>query len=165
MRQLSRAGRPPKEVNATPDGYVKLPPAGKGSIKLPKWDGQRRGHRIPDHPHDPAGWHKQTLIWWTMWRDSSHAMFFLETDWEQLFVTAILHDTLMKGCSHTAMAALTAQITRREGMLGASVEDRIRLGMSSEQTSATVTESEVQKGVKEVVNYAQRVGDALNGST
>lgn len=84
-----------------------------------------------------------------------------DTDWESLFVAAVIHHEMMSGCSHTALAALSAQLTKREGMVGASIEDRVRLGMITDTGKAEVEEAEVQKGVAEAVDYAARIGEAL----
>lgn len=169
-------GRPPKHpddrVRRNTDGYdddgYRLPlPGGSvarsvaGPIKLPKWDGIRRGHNIPTHPYDPTGWHKSTRVWWLMWRDSSHAMFFLETDWEGLFITALLYDRIVKGIGSVAMmTAAAGELRKREGQLGASIEDRVRLNMASDEGDEEVADAVVTQQATSVVNYMERLTKA-----
>jgi len=87
-------------------------------------------------------------------------MYTTDLDWESLYVAAIVHDKIMNGCSHTALAALTGELRKREGMFGASVEDRIRLGLGSpRRTKEAIQDSEIKTAVEDVVDYATRLGN------
>lgn len=136
-------------------------------LELPEWDGEIRGPELYPHPEGNV-WHSQTLKWWDTWRKSPQAMYCIETDWESLFMGAIVYDRIMRGVSNTALAALTGELRKREGMFGAALEDRLRLNMgeTSEKTKEDISiEVEVQKAVSyfDVVN--KRVAEATKNAS
>lgn len=85
----------------------------------------------------------------------------LETDWQSLFIGAVMHDRIMKGTSDTALSALSAQLTKREGLVGAAIEDRLRLGMTPDQPNKEIEEARIQQGVAEVVDYNKRLAERM----
>lgn len=131
-------------------------------LELPDWDGEVRGYELPAHP-EGKDWHPQTLKWWETWRKSPQAMYCIETDWESLFMGAIVHNRIMYGVSNTALAALTGELRKREGMFGAALEDRIRLNMGEATQSQEVeTQIKVEEGQsQQVINYFETIHKRL----
>lgn len=147
-RKMSNAVEPPKQP-----------------VKLPKWDGKTRGPTLGKARPDGKEWHSQTHKWWKVWRRSPQAMFFEASDWESMFVSAMIYDQIMWGCSHTALGNLSGELRKRESQIGASIEDRIRLGMQPDQPNEDVQEAQIQQGVKEIVDYAARLNERVNRDT
>ena len=126
---------------------------------MPEWDGIIRGPELP--PTDPQGrsWDDNTLRWYETWRKSPQAVYAMDTDWEGMYMAAVLHNTVMNGVSHTAMVGLTGEIRKREGSFGGSIEDRRRIGMGDPSGSAEVEqEAVIQQEVRKIVSYAERLG-------
>lgn len=124
---------------------------------LPTWDGVYRGFALKARNAN-IKWHNDTLIWWDKWRKSPQAMFTTDLDWESLYVAAQIHQRIMEGCSHTAMAALTGELRKREGMFGASMEDRQRLNITNGgEAQEVATEATVAKAASAAVDYLTRV--------
>ncbi len=166
MEQERRpVGRPRKNRDGTEDPREsrKVPQVdtGRQPIKLPPWDGKMRGPLLGKLNPRGEEWHPQTIKWWKVWRKSPQAMFCEPTDWEALLIAALIYDQMMKGCSHTALANLSSEVRRLTGAVGASIEDRIRLGMSPEKPNKEVEEAKVKQGVEEVVDYMKRLGDRI----
>lgn len=166
--------KPPSErVRRNKDGYDEngfvLPRDKKSQdkLELPEWDGVIRGPVLPKHPQGDS-WHPQTEKWWETWRKSPQAMYCIETDWESLFMGAIVYDRIMRGVSNTALAALTGELRKREGMFGAALEDRLRLGMG-EVTESTREDINVEVEVQKAVSYfdmvQQRLQEAKENAT
>jgi hypothetical protein len=87
-------------------------------------DGELRGPELPD-VLDGEQWHDQTRRWWDTWRRSPQAQTFLETDWDFLLDTALMHHTMWsKGRWEFA-----AELRLRAAKFGATPEDRARLRM------------------------------------
>jgi hypothetical protein len=83
--------------------------------------------RGPELPADvlEEDWHPQTLRWWNTWRSSPQAQTFLQTDWDFLLDTALMHHTMWaKGRWEFA-----AELRLRAAKFGATPEDRARLRM------------------------------------
>lgn len=110
-----------------------------------KHDGVERG---PDLPMNIGiRWSTRTLQWWDLWRNSAQAMFMLDTDWEIMLETALLHNEYwtprkilnpIKGGkpkyltvpkSPAELKALAGEMRVRLSAFGASHEDRQRRGM------------------------------------
>lgn len=124
---------------------------------LPEWDGVWRGFDLKARNTNNV-WHNDTLIWWERWRRSPQAMYTTALDWESLYVAALIHNRIMEGCSHTALAALTGELRKREGMFGASMEDRQRLNMSNGGNAEdTVKEAVITEQARAAVDYFERV--------
>jgi hypothetical protein len=163
---MVRAKHPDERVRRNKDGYDEngfvLPKERRKSepdIQLPDWDGEVRGPELRDHP-EGYDWHPYTVEWWETWRRSPQAMYCIETDWESLFQGAVVHDRVMRGVSNTALAALTGELRKREGMFGAALEDRLRLNMSK-STPRKETSAEMEFEVQRAVNYFERVNQRL----
>lgn len=87
-------------------------------------DGELRGPELPD-VLDGETWHPQTVHWWDTWRRSPQAQAFLQTDWDFLLDTALLHHAWwMWGKSEFA-----SELRLRAAKFGATPEDRARLRM------------------------------------
>lgn len=104
--------------------------------KVPvNWDGAERGPELPEHPFagDGIKWCAHTVRWWNKWRNSPQSMVMLESDWELMMETAILHDMLWnpyrKNVGAVSMTQLASEIRRRVAAYGASFEDRVKLRM------------------------------------
>lgn len=90
-------------------------------------DDELRGPELPDVLCDEAGlrveWHPRTRQWWETWRRSPQAATFIETDWDFLVDTALMHHTMWaKGRWEFA-----AELRLRAAKFGATPEDRLRL--------------------------------------
>ncbi len=87
-------------------------------------DDELRGPELPDDALDEP-WHPQTLRWWHTWRTCPQAQTFLQTDWDFLLDTALMHHTMWaKGRWEFA-----AELRLRAAKFGATPEDRQRLRM------------------------------------
>jgi len=87
-------------------------------------------------------------------------MYCIDTDWESLFQGALVHDRIMYGVSNTALAALTGELRKREGMFGAALEDRMRLNMSK-TTIRNEQSAEAEVSLQKTVNYFDLVNRRL----
>lgn len=89
-------------------------------------DQQLRG---PELPSDALGegeeWHAQTLRWWNTWRSSPQAQTFLQTDWDFLLDTALMHH----GMWSRGRFDYAPELRLRAAKFGATPEDRSRLRM------------------------------------
>lgn len=94
-------------------------------------DDELRGPELPDGVlgADKEGslieWHPVTLLWWSHWRTAPQAQTFLDTDWDFLLDTALMH--------HTAWTKgrweFLSEVRLRVAKFGATPEDRARLKM------------------------------------
>lgn len=87
-------------------------------------DDELRGPPLPDGvlPNDEA-WHPRTLQWWQTWRESPQAQTLIDTDWDFLIDTALLHHVMWtKGKWEFA-----SEVRLRAAKYGATPEDRARL--------------------------------------
>ncbi|MEU7039850.1 hypothetical protein AB0A77_02175 [Streptomyces varsoviensis] len=87
-------------------------------------DDELRGPELPDDVlPDDADWHPRTLQWWQTWRESPQASTFIDTDWDFLIDTALLHHVMWtKGRWEFA-----SEVRLRAAKYGATPEDRARL--------------------------------------
>lgn len=87
-------------------------------------DDELRGPELPaDVLPDGAEWHPRTLRWWEVWRTSPQAQTFIDTDWDFLIDTALLHHVMWtKGRWEFA-----SEVRLRAAKYGATPEDRARL--------------------------------------
>lgn len=68
-------------------------------------------------------WHPRTVAWWESWRSSPQAQTFVDTDWDFLIDTALMHHTMWaKGRWEFA-----SEVRLRAAKFGATPEDRARL--------------------------------------
>lgn len=106
-------------------------------------DDELRGPELPgDVLGDDEQWHPQTLRWWNTWRTSPQAQTFLQTDWDFLLDTALMHHTMWaKGRWEFA-----AELRLRAAKFGATPEDRARLRMKvTEPDKPTSSTAEAPK--------------------
>ncbi|MFI2213045.1 hypothetical protein [Streptomyces sp. NPDC020141] len=92
-------------------------------------DDELRGPELPDGIlPDDGEWHPRTLQWWQTWRESPQAMAFIDTDWDFLLDTALLHHVMWtKGRWEFA-----SEVRLRAAKYGATPEDRARLKLKVE---------------------------------
>lgn len=151
---------PEDRVRRNRPGYVNPNLPKKVKIELPDWDGVIRGPELPDD----HSWTPETLKWWESWRCSPQAMLCSDVDWSSLKVAAIIHNRIQLGCSNTALANLSGELRKREGMFGATPEDRHRLGMDlNTPAKEEIEEQNIQEAVDRTVDYFERVNQALGG--
>lgn len=88
-------------------------------------DDELRGPELPDDVLGDESWHPQTLRWWNTWRTCPQAQTFLQTDWDFLLDTALMHHAMWsKGRWEFA-----SELRLRAAKFGATPEDRQRLRM------------------------------------
>lgn len=87
-------------------------------------DGELRGPELPEGVlPDQESWHPRTVLWWETWRRSAQAQVFIDTDWDFLLDTALLHHVMWtKGRWEFA-----SEVRLRAAKYGATPEDRMRL--------------------------------------
>lgn len=92
-------------------------------------DGEIRGPMLPEGVlPDDDDWHPRTRQWWETWRRSPQAAVFIETDWDFLLDTALLHHVMWtKGRWEFA-----SEVRLRAAKYGATPEDRMRLKLKIE---------------------------------
>ncbi|PWK81714.1 hypothetical protein C8D88_116126 [Lentzea atacamensis] len=105
-------------------------------------DGELRGLELPaDVLGEGEEWHPQTLRWWNTWRSSPQAQTFLQTDWDFLLDTALMHHTMWaKGRWEFA-----AELRLRAAKFGATPEDRARLRMKVTDPDKPASDSPATK--------------------
>jgi hypothetical protein len=125
--------------------------------EIEEWDGIIRGPELPD----VRNWHSETYKWWHTWRCSPQAAICTETDWESMKVAAIVYDRIQHGVSDTALANLTGELRKREGMFGASYEDRRRLGLGIRKPVSDNPEEDerIENEVNRAVDYFSRMSN------
>lgn len=78
----------------------------------------------PDLPDD-VDWHPRTRAWWDMWKRAPQAEVMIESDWQFLLDTALMHHAMWSKGQWT----LAAEVRLRVAKFGATPEDRARLRM------------------------------------
>lgn len=78
-------------------------------------------------PDLPAAydWPQQTRAWWSMWANAPQAEHFMETDWQFLLDTALVHAELWSG-----NVGVAAELRLRVAKMGSTLEDRARLRLA-----------------------------------
>jgi hypothetical protein len=124
-------------------------------------DGRMHGPPLPRGKE----WCDETKKWWHNWRKSPQAMLMTETDWEEMQVTALLHNMLWdptgstpSGSKFGAVSAtqLASEIRQRVGKFGATYEDRKKLRMAVETPMSRKTNEElIREDAEKAVNYAE----------
>jgi hypothetical protein len=84
-------------------------------------DGVERGPELPDDYE----WPPRTRKWWQTWRESPQAQTFLDTDWDYLLDTAVLHAEFWLGDRRVEPG-----LRLRLAKFGATPEDRLRLKLT-----------------------------------
>lgn len=171
-------GRPKKtddeRVRRNKPGYIQ---PSQRKPDLPEWDGVTRG---PELPLFLPGikWSTMTIKWWDVWRNSSQAMDWCETDWQFAMDTALLYNEFWtprleqvtgvngklrrerKMRSPSDLKTLAAEIRTRTAVMGATVKDRKLNGLVIENDSRGVA-TDLGTQIEEAVpNYAQIIKDA-----
>lgn len=92
-------------------------------------DDEVRGPELPEGVlPDQESWHPRTVQWWETWRRSAQAQVFIDTDWDFLLDTALLHHVMWtKGRWEFA-----SEVRLRAAKYGATPEDRMRLKLKIE---------------------------------
>lgn len=96
-------------------------------------DDELRGPELSEGilPNDEE-WHPRTVQWWNTWRASPQAQTFIETDWDFLLDTALLHHVMWtKGKWEFA-----SEVRLRAAKYGATPEDRARLKLKVDNPAA-----------------------------
>jgi hypothetical protein len=108
-------------------------------------DGQLRGPEL-DPELIPGGWHPRTLSWWETWRRSPQSQMFIDTDWDFLLDTALMHHTMWaKGRWEFA-----AELRLRAGKMGATPEDRLRLRLTVDVPGISELNESVEPGAGDI---------------
>lgn len=162
---MAGVGRPPKNPEdrvhrygpgKSPEDRIKTPEIQE---EIPEWDGVLRGPELPDN----RDWTQYTLDWWDVWRKSPQAKLCTDTDWESMFVAAIIHHRIQQGVSDTALSNLSGELRKREGMFGASYEDRRRLGLGIKNPPTRKDEEAyIEKETDRAVDYFTRLNKKLS---
>lgn len=135
--------------------------------KVPvNWDGAERGPELPEHPMG-GEWCSHTRRWWDKWRNSPQSMVMLETDWELMMETAVLHDMLWnpyrKNIGAVSQTQLASEIRRRVSAYGASFEDRVKLRMEIKTPDMLAKEdADILDATRSFVNYEKLLEEAPN---
>lgn len=140
-----------------------------------RWDGQSRG---PELPLGLPGikWSTRTIAWWETWRNSPQAMVMLDTDWELMLETALLHNQFWSPRresvtgkdgkikkqivprSPAELRSLAAEIRQRLEAMGGSYADRQRRGMKILTDNDEALEDEqIKLDAQDAVNYAEKL--------
>lgn len=126
-------------------------------------DDELRGPDLPDDVLEGEPWHPQTLRWWDTWRRSPQAQAFLDTDWDFLVDTALMHHTMWsKGRWEFA-----SELRLRAAKFGATPEDRMRLRMKVTQPTDKPSESGASAGGQRPGSryaHLKAVPDAVEGT-
>jgi hypothetical protein len=83
-------------------------------------DGVERGPELPDGYE----WPSETCRWWQHWREAPQSQTFLDTDWDYLLDTAMLHADFWMGDRSNA-----SELRQRMAKFGATADDRRRLNL------------------------------------
>lgn len=132
-------------------------------------DGRMHGPPLPKG----RKWCAETRSWWHNWRKSPQAMLMVETDWDVMLETALLHQMLWgkaddepeegKRRPNGAVSAtqLAAEIRQRVGKFGATYEDRKKLRMSVETPASRLSEEQlIDADAERAVDYMTLVAEA-----
>lgn len=150
-------GRPPKPYGEAVTGHAR-----KHDHGILTWDGVRRGPELPEG----MTWCDHTTAWWNTWRDSPQAMLFTPTDWQEMMITARLHNQLWSemmrvdkdgrfasvGCTPAEAKGLAGEIRIRLEKLGGTVKDRTTMGIRIHSGEADVVK-EAERAAQSGVDY------------
>jgi hypothetical protein len=117
-------GPMPKKERTRPNDTARR----SAEFKKLQADGVARGPELPE-----GDWHPRTLAWFDTWRRSPMAVAFIDTDWDFLIDTAMLHTKLWNGDMKQA-----AEVRQRVGKLAGTPEDRVRLRLEVEAETMDV---------------------------
>lgn len=120
-----------------------------------EWDGHVRGFPLPGGVLlDDEQWHPMTVQWWETWRKSAQAMKMVDTDWQELLATAVLHHDLWAHGAVNRAGEIRARVTR----FGATVSDRVSLRMNLvEPGAAEDAEASSSQAVTDIASRRSRL--------
>ncbi len=136
-----------------------------------QWDGEARGPKLEDEAPE-IKWTGRTLKWWQTWRESPQAMLMTDTDWEEMLITAFLHNRIWGthmlvdktnggfidvDCDPKDAKALAGEIRIRLEKMGATIKDRGSLGMRIQTSGADVVK-EAEKATRSGTDYRKQLG-------
>lgn len=125
---MAGKGFAPKETRSRPRDAARR----AGEQTRLTTDKRVRGPQLPKGVlPDAVPWHEMTAKWWDTWRRSPQAQRMLETDWQFLLETAVLHHKLWAD----GRTDLAAELRLRVAKFGATLEDRLRLKLTIEEPS------------------------------
>jgi hypothetical protein len=86
-------------------------------------------------------------------------MVMLDSDWEGLLETALLHSRLWHGgLKPSELAALSQQISRRVASYGATYEDRLKLRLHIKTDQYVLLEDiQIDKQAESAIDYVERL--------
>jgi hypothetical protein len=90
-------------------------------------DGRLRGPALPPLLGEP--WHPATVKWWANWRKSPQAKTWIDTDWDYLLDTALMHHTMWAN----GRWDFASEVRLRVAKFGATPADRLSLHLTIEQ--------------------------------
>lgn len=107
-------------------------------------DGELRGPALPDGVlPDGEDWHSRTRAWWETWRRSPMAQTWLDTDWDFLLDTALLHHVMWT----RGKWEFASEVRLRAAKYGATPEDRMRLKLKIETPQGVAPPVETPRAV------------------
>lgn len=126
--------------------------AGRGNTTPKDPANRRRTNKTPEHrsvapaadlrgPELPFGidWPDQTRVWWDHWRRSAQSATFVDTDWDFLLDTAMLHARYWSG-----EASVAAELRLRVSKMGATHGDRLALRITIEEPDPTASVHQIR---------------------
>ncbi|MFJ5103167.1 hypothetical protein [Streptomyces sp. NPDC088554] len=78
-------------------------------------------------------WHPRTVAWWESWRTSPMAQTFVDTDWDFLIDTALMHHKMWSA----GRWDFASEVRLRAAKFGATPEDRARLKLKVDDPTPT----------------------------
>lgn len=107
-------------------------------------DGELRGPGLPEGVlPDGESWHARTRAWWETWRRSPMAQTWLDTDWDFLLDTALLHHVMWT----RGKWEFASEVRLRAAKYGATPEDRMRLKLKVETPQGAAPPVEAPRAV------------------
>jgi len=117
-----------------------------------EWDGITRGPELPES----YDWCRETRRWYNEFRDSPNAQLCEDSDWEHIYIAALLHNRLWqnrgKDLSPSEMTNLSKEIRTRMSPYGYTNEDRLRLNIEISEAAAEVGDRDA-KPVDTKIDY------------
>lgn len=143
-----------------------------------EWDGVVRGPELPKirigetrinkdgtFTQEYMTWNERTVEWYEMWRRSPQAMVWVESDWEHMLETALIHHKLWDGFAEnlkpTEISNLSNELRRRMAPLGSTFEDRRKLRLDVKTPNDERNEEvAIEQAASSAVNYMERLNKA-----
>lgn len=117
-------------------------------------DKRTRGPALPDGIlADGEDWHQVTRSWWNNWRKSPMAATFLQTDWDFLLDTALMHHTMWA----KKRWEFAGEVRLRAAKFGATPEDRARLRFEVETEATAKRTAEAEAHVTDLAARRARL--------